>query len=240
MNLAEKFALSNAATESGLIRAPYPRPWQSWGGASTESELQFAYVMEDYLGIQMVTAGVFTSAATALCNDLQRSVVVDATGLIEQFSASNVSIVLAQPASALNVPRRVFLKRSNDVAQYREDNVHTYVVSDPFPALREELAQIGRIDPHHSQNDLASVALSNAAKVLDAARDEGVLPVKILRGSSGVFLYFSNNARYAEIECDNDGDIGVVMSDRSGNPTLWFSDSNQLRSDLARIRAFLL
>ncbi len=242
MNLAEKFAVSNAATESVLVPTLDPRAWHGWGGpGGSVGESRLAYVMEDHFGIQMVTAGVFTiNAATALRDDLQRSLIVDAAGLIEQFSASNVSAVLAQPACALNLPRRVFLKRSNDLAAYREDNVRTYVVSDPFPALHERLAELGRAEPLNSENIPAGIALSNARRVLDAARDERVLPSKILRGSGGVFLYFSNEARYAEIECDNDGDIGIVMSDRSGNPKLWFSESNRLRSDLARIRAFLI
>jgi len=85
----------------------------------------------------------------------------------------------------------------------------------------------------------SAVALSNAMQVLDVSRQERLLPSKLLRGSSGVFVYFSSDHRYAEIECDDDGDIGIVMSDRSGNPALWFSQSTRLRSDLARIRAFL-
>lgn len=238
MNLVEDFSVSNAVTETAAILPFFPQTPYSWGPPAPERDFQLAYVVEDQLGVQFVNAAVFGIGTSAL-GDLQRSVVVDVTGSIEKFAASNLSIVLSQPAGALSVPSRVFLKRSVDVKQYREDNVRTYVARDPFPGLREELAQIGGVDPHHTRNVLADVALANAAKVLEAAQDEGVVPMKMLRGSAGVFLYFSNNERYAEIECDNDGDIGVVMSDRSGNPTVWFSESKHLRADLARIRAFL-
>jgi hypothetical protein len=82
--------------------------------------------------------------------------------------------------------------------------------------------------------------MSNAERVLDSARAEQILPSKILRGANGVFLYFSSESRYAEIECDDDGDISIVLSDRSGNPELWLSNGGQLRADLAKIRAFII
>lgn len=243
MNLAEKFAVSTAATEPAPVTALEPGAWRSWVGPSNAAggELEIAYVIQDYFGVQTVSAGVFAvQAAIPRVDDLYRSVVVDATGLIEQFSASNVSAVLAQSAGVLNLPRRVFLKTGNDPGVYRKDNVRAFVVSDPFPGLHKQLAELGRKDTRTKDGGPAAIALTNAAKVLDAARAERILPTKILRGIDGVFLYFSNQERYVEVECDNDGDIGIVMSDRSGNPRLWLSETSQLRADLAKIRAFLI
>ena len=239
LNLAEQFAVSNAATESLLLPMVDTSELHGWSGPGRE--LKVSYVIEDDFGIQTATTSVFAiTSATARRDELQRRIVFDAAGLIEQFSASNVSAVLAQSTNVLNLSRAVFLKCSADLAVRRDDTIPMYVVSDPFPPLYQKLTELGHADVRDSWDIPTAVALSNARQVLDATRQERMLPSKILRGSNGVFVYFSNEPQYAEIECDNDGDIGIVMSDRSGNPTLWFSESNRLRSDLARIRAFLI
>lgn len=233
-------AIPTTATGCPIARSLIPTLGQAgWDWSRLEAEQRFAYVLEDHFGIQSVTAGVFANAAAA-GPDLQRSVVVDAAGLIEYFTASNMSVVLAQPASALHVPRAVFMKRTRDVTQYREDSVRTYVLSDPFRRLREELTRMSRAAPVLGESPIAPIAISNTARVLDAAQDQNLAPSKLLRGADGIFVYFSDQERYAEIECDSDGDIGVVISDRSGKPEVWLTGPKQLHSDLASIRAFLV
>ena len=57
----------------------------------------------------------------------------------------------------------------------------------------------------------------------------------------GLSLLFVNGDKYADIECDNDGDVLVGMSDRTGDPELWELnlEGNNLNTTVDRIREFL-
>lgn len=186
-------------------------------------------LVDDFAGIRP-TASAFHVVATSLGGDLHRLMIVDANGRIEEFAASNTSAVLAQPTAALSLSRPVSLK-----AAVGDSSGDGYIVSDPFVPILDALDQLVR-----SETFAASIASINAMRVLSAARQEGLLPSRALPGEAGIFLYFSSGTKYAEVECDTDGDIAIVVSDRTGLPSAWFGNSHQLRSDLARIRAFLV
>jgi hypothetical protein len=234
----EHFLISSSATKPALAPSFDLSELNTWSGPGHPSGV--AYVIEDNFGIYTPSTGAFAAKDTfTLRDDLRRQIVVDAVGLIEHFSASNASAVMAQSTMVLKLPRFVYLKQGPEIGQRRNEPVPMFL-SDPFDSLFQRLLDFENADRIDSESVVAPVALQKARQVLDAACQERVVPTKLLRDSNGVFFYFSNHARYVEIECDNDGDIGFVMSDRSGNPAVWLSESSRLRSDLARVRAFLL
>lgn len=236
LNLAERFEVGSSAVTSvpTLPLAGLTESSWNWPGRQQEA----VYVVEHDFGVRTLTASaVGLSIAPVRQDELHRRIVFGSGGQIEQFSASNISAVLAQPANVLNLSASIFLKCNVEFLGHGGEARPTFLASDPYPPLYEKLDELRLA---HAAGVLAEAAIRNAEEVITAARHEGVLPTRILQGAEGVFFYFSKDARYAEIECDNDGDIGFVLSDRSGNPTVWFSESKRLRSDLAKISAFLI
>jgi hypothetical protein len=113
------------------------------------------------------------------------------------------------------------------------------VAADPFVALYDGLDGLATFNKKSGEVP-SKEAIDNTRRLLDAAYAEQLLPKKVLRGSGGsVYVYFSNGTQYAEVECDSEGDILMVLSDRLSSPEPWLSGVERLRSDLARIRAFL-
>lgn len=65
-------------------------------------------------------------------------------------------------------------------------------------------------------------ALTNALKTLNRLFDLGFSPTRIMPSvEGGISFLFIRNTKYADIECDNDGDIFSGMSDRTEEPILW-------------------
>jgi hypothetical protein len=138
------------------------------------------------------------------------------------------------------MPRHVVLKYGINRAKVETEAFPLYVAPDPFKVLHEMLAVLVHQASIAGAAPLGEVARSNAKAVLEASEQAGFAPSRILAGPSGVFIYFSRGEKYAEVECDNDGDIGMVTSDRTGNPHLWISNHARLSDDLAGIRAFIV
>lgn len=238
LNLAESFVVANAATRSPWHRDPNQHDVYGWSVARDEPGL--FYVVNENFGI-LSSEGVFSpQTATIKFDDFGRQAVIDAAGVVEWFLASNISAVLAQTAPAPKLPRTVFLKSAQDFRPLGGGSLPVYVAADPFLPLYERLDALANSDKKELGEAPSAEAIGNARRVLDAASAEGLLPKKVLRGSSGnIYIYFSNGAQYAEVECDSEGDILMVVSDRVGSPEPWLSGAERLRTDLTRIRAIL-
>jgi hypothetical protein len=86
-------------------------------------------------------------------------------------------------------------------------------------------------------------AIDHARRVLESLMDwDGSPPVRVIPSvEGGVLLAFSNGARYADIECFNDGEILAVISAPEENPVIWpvSLDPGSLQASIQRIAAFL-
>jgi len=87
-------------------------------------------------------------------------------------------------------------------------------------------------------------ALTNALNVLDLLFGLELNPTRIMPSiEGGVSFLFIRNTKYADIECDNDGDILAGMSDRTGEPILWElseeREEKSLSTTISKIRSFL-
>ncbi len=84
-------------------------------------------------------------------------------------------------------------------------------------------------------------ASTNALKVLGYLFQSDFKPTRIMPSvEGGISFLFIQNIKYADIECDNDGDILAGMSDRIGEPILWeVSEEKGLRVTISQIRSFL-
>ena len=87
-------------------------------------------------------------------------------------------------------------------------------------------------------------ALMNSLKILDVLFELQIIPKRIMPSvEGGVSFLFAENIKYADIECDNDGDIFAGMSDRTGEPILWQvskeDEEKNLRETINKISSFL-
>ena len=87
-------------------------------------------------------------------------------------------------------------------------------------------------------------ALTKSIKVLNLLFELELIPTQISPSvEGGVSFLFAKKIKYADIECDNDGDIFAGMSDRTGEPILWQINGkdyeNNLNKSISQIRLFL-
>jgi len=88
------------------------------------------------------------------------------------------------------------------------------------------------------------LALTNALKILDLLFESEFSPTRIMPSvEGGISFLFIRNTKYADIECDNDGDIHAGMSDRIGEPILWQvteeAGKTKLSATISKISSFL-
>lgn len=232
MSLTATYSTSNAATLSRGVPASPFRERNAWDESGPASGT--VYVIDQDLST--VSSAIGDSGIGSIvpgAQGLHRRMVISSTGTIEHFGASNVTALLARSIGSLEWPHQLLLKRPSSDGVHEKPTMFT--VSDPFDAFVRALDVMRQCNA-----TILPTALAHATRVLEAARSEGVLPAKVLPGGAAVFFYFAHGAKYAEIECDNEGDIGLLTSDRNGRPAVWSSDTDRLRADLARIRAFLV
>jgi len=87
-------------------------------------------------------------------------------------------------------------------------------------------------------------ALTNALKMLVLLFELEFNPTRIMPSvEGGVSFLFIKDLKYADIECDNDGDIFAGMSDRTGEPVLWQvkeeGGENTINTTILKISSFL-
>jgi hypothetical protein len=87
-------------------------------------------------------------------------------------------------------------------------------------------------------------ALRNGRIVLGFVHEQEESPPVHVAPSAegGVLLVFSaGGPKYADIECYNDGEILAILSEPSGEPTIWrlTLEEEQLRTSFERIAAFI-
>jgi hypothetical protein len=87
-------------------------------------------------------------------------------------------------------------------------------------------------------------ALRNGRIVLEFVHEqEEVPPVHVAPSvEGGVLLVFSaGGPKYADIECYNDGEILAILSESSGEPTIWrlILEEEHLQTAFERIAAFI-
>jgi len=90
----------------------------------------------------------------------------------------------------------------------------------------------------------SETALGSARSILQFLREqEDVPPVHASPSAEGgVLLVFSAaGAKYADIECYNDGEILAILSEPASEPTIWplILEKERLQAALDRIAAFL-
>lgn len=85
-------------------------------------------------------------------------------------------------------------------------------------------------------------AIDNAESILKTITELKIFPAKILPSAEGgISILFVKDNKYADIECDNEGDIIAGMSDRQGNRDFWEVQKEEALYELTlkRIHTFL-
>jgi hypothetical protein len=111
---------------------------------------------------------------------------------------------------------------------------------EAFESQLQSFAKLPRDWDGHDSVAPNGVAVASCRSVLKLAQNLQFPPNRLLVASESVFAYFANGDKYADVECENDGSIMIVLSDRIAGPKAWATSSEGLAEDLPRIRAFLL
>lgn len=84
-------------------------------------------------------------------------------------------------------------------------------------------------------------AMSNLAVILRRLYeiDDGQILSIVPSAEGGCAVCFVEDARYADIECFNDGNVLAVISEGTGTPDVWPVRMDEIGDALQRIRAYL-
>ena len=114
-----------------------------------------------------------------------------------------------------------------------------------FPALFSAVEALGALDKNwdgYGAEEPKQVALSNARSILEALQDMNLPADRVVPSAEGgVGIYLKHAARYALIECLNDGSITALGSDRRGTIRTWtiVPESREIARVLSEISAYL-
>jgi hypothetical protein len=121
--------------------------------------------------------------------------------------------------------------------------VHTLIETDAFADFDRTLHRARSLQPNWDGLESTppnDTAIENCQRVLETAARLELVPARLFVASESIFVHFTRGVRYADIECDNDGLIIIVLSDRTAEPMAWASSGVDLADDFSRIRAFLI
>jgi hypothetical protein len=201
------------------------------------SSARYACVMFDVSQLGTTQwAGVAPKLHIVDAEDFGEATVVDLRGVVSLIRANSAVVQSYAPGFVWETGVMPRLALEPVVYQLVEGR-------DAFDGLYEESDSFANLVPGWNgfeSDPPNSVAIANARLVLDAAKEQGLVPDRLVAGAESVFVYFSNARLYASIECENDGTMSAVVSDRTGNPSVWMVDPNGLTQDLAKIRAYLV
>ena len=120
--------------------------------------------------------------------------------------------------------------------QLADDNsAQFYKQLDELDALEPDWNGYGSMPPN-------ATAIEHSRVVLECLDDLGHVPSRVVASADdGVGIYITRGARYAVLECMNDGDVVVGTSDRQGNIATRETGSTvpDIRRALEEILAFL-
>lgn len=114
-----------------------------------------------------------------------------------------------------------------------------------YSKMHDEIAKLSCLEDNWDSYGALfpnTVAVKNAIKISKCLTEKIFRPTRIMPVADGgiSFLFVSEN-KFADIECDNDGDILAGMSTRGGEPDLWEvkeSDADCFKT-IGTIRLFL-
>ena len=120
-------------------------------------------------------------------------------------------------------------------------------LSDLFNDFRQQIIELQNLSKgwdSYNADPPNYNAIIIAIKILDILFESQFIPSRIMPSvEGGVSFLFTRNIKYADIECDNDGDIFAGMSDRIGEPILWQItegvEEKSLSASIFKIRSFL-
>jgi len=88
----------------------------------------------------------------------------------------------------------------------------------------------------------SNIAQDNAALVVDLLRGDSELRerARVVRDGSAVAIIFGGGQRYGALECDSDGDIVAMTTDRTADtdPEAWVA-TGSVEEAIARIKEFI-
>ena len=181
--------------------------------------------------------GTASSLLLTDTEDLGETALTDPHGLIGLFQANSAtmqSFVRPWAGTDLPMPTRVAGDPFSIVVLH---------ASDPFEPFRRSLDSLLSLVPSWDGLDSEppnAAAIENCRIVLNAARDQGLVPTQLVAAHESVFVYFwKGQQRYANIECDNDGTVLAAVSDRTGMPSVWVVERDGMAQVLEKLSAYL-
>jgi hypothetical protein len=86
------------------------------------------------------------------------------------------------------------------------------------------------------------LAVKRAKRLLSSLSSYKLHPEKIMASvEGGIYFLLLKGNKYADIECDNDGDIIAYIHDRISEPEIWIIGNNdrEINNSLVKIQKFL-
>ncbi len=85
-----------------------------------------------------------------------------------------------------------------------------------------------------------NLAISKARNILNTLRELDISPRAILPSAEGgVAICFTEGNRYADIECFNDGDILIGLSDPQSSPKVYETSMDNINKEILNIHGYL-
>jgi hypothetical protein len=101
------------------------------------------------------------------------------------------------------------------------DNVAGKFAADILPDLIKKLYEICELPDNWDREGTAApnkMAFLNAWEVIEVLRNLDFIPAKLVPSAEeGIGFYFTKENKYGFVECSNEGEIVVAMSDRGGH-----------------------
>ena len=112
-----------------------------------------------------------------------------------------------------------------------------------FAKLHEELDQLKSLPPDwdsYGADPPNGAALAAAGAILQGLRSAELAPDLVLPSAEGgVAIAFVRGDRYADVECLNDGDVLIGLSDDRGAHRVWETSLRLFPEDTTAIRDFI-
>lgn len=172
----------------------------------------------------------------------------------DDSSAESLLYLPAEPNEGKNKPSLRIVRNTEDSCNSvlggqisitdTDDFTGTFVV-DIIGDLTRKLNEIYKLSDNWDGYGTAApntMAFLHAWDVIEVLRNIDFIPVKLIPSAEeGIGFYFEKENRYGFVECFNDGEIVLAMSDRGGYRRAWqISDSiDEIEESLEILKDFI-
>lgn len=117
---------------------------------------------------------------------------------------------------------------------------HFSYVYSHFEKVIKGMARLNCLNPSYEQQVPNETAIKAALQILTYIRLESMVPSRIVASAEGgIAIVFVKGSKYADIECLNDGNIVIGITDRNGFIDAIDTSVDSIEEDLRKINVFI-